>query len=216
MCTRRSRSSTSEDMSMICQNSSNRGLIRYINNRNGFDAVTTRYQTNVALNAKIKLNKLLPNINFANCWKLSKSPNISFANICCHMVVEQHSWDIVHFVQKVWNLAHSIYLPWSVFWDATDLTFHVIYSTILWSKYSSDLCPYLTYTTLNLFKLSVILIQETSWLLLQIHSMFHFKVMVFLMVAKSTAHAIALFIYSIFFICYSIIYFSLHYEHCRL
>ena len=86
------------------------------------------------------------------------------------------------FVQLIWNFAHCSYLPW-------------VYIEI-WSLCRFDLwCPLqttvhfmltfvyiiITYTTLNLFNLGAklkIVIQYTSWYLLQVHSIFHFKVMV--------------------------------------
>jgi len=121
---------------------------------------------------------------------------------------------------RVRNFTHSIYLPWSVFWDVEPWPF--LSSKVLFYHQNSDLCLYLTYTTPNLFKIGAklkILIQETSLHLLQVHSMFHYKNMVFLMAAKSLKfkpHATVQFIYSIFFACYSINYFSLHHEHCRI
>jgi len=89
---------------------------------------------------------------------------------------EQHSWDIVHFVQKVWNLAHSIYLPWSVFWDVEPLhIWPLVSSTILFYHQNSDRYLYLTYATLNLFKLGAKL--KTKKNKLTLHNMYHYKVL---------------------------------------
>jgi len=90
--------------------------------------------------------------------------------------IEQHNWPIVHFVLKVWNFAHSIYLPWGVLWDmelSQIWPLNIIYS--LFYDQNSDFCLYLTYATLNLFKFNTkfkTLIYETSQHFLKVHSMF--------------------------------------------
>ena len=107
------------------------------------------------------------------------------------LVVEWHSKILYTLCRKYETLHivptyHEVYLE---IWSQSPL----VSSTVHFMLKNSDLCLYITHTTLSLFKLGAklkIFIQETNGYLLQVHSLFHFKVMIFLPAENSTTHAI--------------------------